>query len=123
MSNNPQKITIAERIDCSQYDTAELIVRVVGTVTTSYTGSSIKVVLVSDGFTPDDPSQDFFGDPIATASFSYTSNSPTFAAGTLQVQSATDLGSMLAVQVIGTPVTTAASLNGRLAIDLALKTN
>lgn len=118
-----QTITIAERIDCSQFDTADLIVRVVGDITTGTSPAQIDVVLVSDGFTPDDPSQDFFSDPIATVSFVYSGNQPAYAAGTLKIDSAADLGSMLAVQVIGTPATAADTLNGRLAIDLALKTN
>lgn len=116
-----QTFTIAERIDCSQYDTADLIVRVVGAIVTGTSPAKIEVVLVSDGFTPDDPSQDFFSDPLATVTFDYAANG--YPAGTLKIDSAVDLGSMVAVQVIGTPATGADTLSGRLAIDLALKTN
>ncbi len=116
-----QTITIAERIDASQFELAELVVRVVGAVTTGVSPAKIEVLLVSDGYTPDDPSRDFFGDALATVAFTYNANG--YAVGTLKIGSATDLGGMLAVQIKGTPAATTGSLNGRFAIDLVLKTN
>lgn len=112
-------ITIAERIDASQYTAADLVVRVVSDVTVTNGSSYIQVRLVSDGFTPDDPSQDFFSST-ALASADYTANA---SAGDLKVAAATDLGSMLAVQIAANAEGSAATLNGRFAIDLVLKTD
>lgn len=118
-NNDSQDITVGERIDCSQYDQVDVIVRV-HTAATIPTSATIKVVLYSDGFTADDPSQDFF-DEIDSVEL----NSTLKAAGTFVVETfSANLGSMLAVKVRGTMPSPATSLdlNARLSIDLALKT-
>lgn len=112
-----QDITVGERIDCSQYDQVDVMVRV-HTTATIPSGGTIEVVLYSDGFTTDDPSQDFFKEID-----SVTLDDTLTAAGTFVVDTfGSELGSMLAVQVRGTQPSPAATMNARLSIDLALKT-
>jgi len=115
-TEDTQTITIAERIDSSQYDELDLMVRV---HTAATIASAITVQVVSDGFTTDDPATEFFSTPIGSVELQ---GSP--AAGTLRVQNiASKLGAMVAVQVVGEQAVTPGTTTARLSIDLALKTS
>jgi len=112
-----QHITVAERIDVSQYARADLMVRVheaqlTGTVV-------ITVQLVSDGYTTDDPAKTFFSQPLgAGIVFDATDAVPP---GTFELETLTGgLGSLMAVQV--KVAQGAGDAMVRLSIDLALKT-
>ncbi|MCB9597275.1 MAG: hypothetical protein H6719_31410 [Sandaracinaceae bacterium] len=116
VSTGTETIVVAERIDASQYDTIDVIVRV-HTATTISTNGAIAVQVVSDGYTADDPSQDFFGSTIGNG----TTLSGTLAAGGMTVESlSASIGSMVAVRVVGTAGSGA--VTARLSIDLAMKT-
>lgn len=112
-----QDIVVGERIDCSQYDQVDVMVRVhtAGSIPAS---ASIAVVLLSDGFTTDDPSQDFFDEIGTVVLDSSLDDAGDFVVSTFS----SGLGSMLAVKVRGTAPSPASTLNARLSIDLVLKT-
>ena len=76
-----ESITVGERIDCSQYQHVDLIVRV-HTDASIASNCSIGVYVVSDGFTTDDPSQDFFSAPLGQSHVVFT-NTNVPPAGTL----------------------------------------
>ncbi|MCB9594326.1 MAG: hypothetical protein H6719_16465 [Sandaracinaceae bacterium] len=116
-------VTVAERIDCSQYQHADLLVRV-HTDATFASGCSMSVVVVSDGFTTDDPSQDFFSAALGQGGIIFNGSDPP-TAGTLEVATySSRLGAMLAVFVVGQQAGTAPappSIQARLSIDLTLR--
>jgi len=115
-SNDEQTITIAERLDASQFDELDLMVRV---HTAATIASAITVQVVSDGFTTDDPATEFFSDPIGSVSLNGNQN-----AGTLSISNiSSKLGAMVAVQVKGTQAGSPATNSARLSIDLAMKTS
>ncbi len=109
-------VTVGERIDVSQYDELDLIVRLhEGTLPTP---GVLTVRVVSDGFTPDDPSVDFFGAPVGDVTFDDEPTAPT-----LRVTSiSSGLGAMIAVQVVGTQAASPVTISARVSIDVALKT-
>ncbi len=117
LSTGNETVVIGERIDASQYDVMDVLVRV-HTATTISTNGAIAVQVVSDGFTNDDPSVDFFSDTLGQG---------TILSGTVPVGlnveslSASDgIGSMVAVRVVGTAG--AGAVTARLSIDLVMKT-
>lgn len=87
-----QYLTLEERIDCAPYDQADLTVRV---HTDATIPCYVKVHLVSDGFTQDDPSQDFFSSAVLTVTMTGNQTAPKYLVDTV-----TDgLGAMLAVRI------------------------
>lgn len=110
-----------ERIDCSGYETCDLIVRVHTDATISDSAASISIEVVPDGFTMDDPAQSFFADELDTP-VTFTGASPP-TAGNVQVRTYTSgLGAMLAVRVKGEQSNPAgAALTARISIELALR--
>ncbi len=110
-----QLITLDERIDCSPFDQADLTVRV---HTDATIPCFVKVHLVSDGFTHDDPSQDFFSDPVLTITLNGNQTAPKYV-----VDTHTDgLGSMLAVQIEAKQHgSTATAFTARLSVGLVLR--
>lgn len=118
-----QTIRVAERIDCSQYQALDLVVRV-HTDASIASGCSIGVYALSDGFTTDDPSQDFFTTLVpAGQTFIVFTNSSLPAAGHLAVATYTSaLGAMAGVAVVGAqPDPAGEALSARLSIDLVLR--
>jgi len=119
-----QEIIIAERIDASQFDQLDLCVRVHEDSLIPENGT-IQVFVLSDGFTTDDPSEDFYSDPLGQGiTFTGNSNGAGPLEGTFELENVTtDLGAMVAVRVKGTqPGTAGTNFTARLSIDLALKT-
>ncbi len=117
-SGQAQTQTVMERIDVGGADKIDLVVRVHETATISTSGN-ISVQLVADGFTADDPSQDFFSGVIGGQA-QVIFGAGAVAAGTLQVATVSaDVGSRVAVQVVGVGGSGDVAL--RLSIDLVLK--
>ena len=115
LSTGTETVVVAERIDASQYDTIDVIVRVHTDSTIS--SGSIAVQVVSDGYTTDDPSVDFFSDTIGQG----TTLSGSLSAGDMSVESLTSsdgIGAMVAVRVVGSA---GSGVTARLSIDLAMK--
>jgi len=112
-------VIVEERIDAAMYDIIDVCVRVHQDSTLS-TNGAIAVELVSDGYTPDDPSVEFFGDVLDSQNVVTLSGA--ISAGDYALQSITSgIGSMVAVRVKGTGGT--GSVQARLSIDLAMKTS
>jgi len=112
-----QHITVAERIDVSQYARVDLMVRVHDALMTDE--ASIGVEVVSDGFTTDDPARTFFSDPLGSGIGFNAADAPT--AGAFELETLTGgLGSLVAVRVFVKQGAGDAMV--RLSIDLALKT-
>ena len=110
-----------ERIDCSAYETVDLIVRV-HTDASVTPDSKLSIELVSDGYTADDPSQSFFSgvldsNPIVFAGADVPS------AGDIAIKTYTSgLGAMLAVRVKGEQSNSAGTdVTARISIELALR--
>jgi len=123
-NSGEEEILIAERIDASQYDQLDLMVRVHDNSAIP-SGGKIEVLVVSDGFTTDDPSEDFFSAALSNGvQFNGDGNGFGPTAGTFELDEITsDLGAMVAVRVKGTqPATAVTNFTARLSIDLALKT-
>ena len=114
-----QTVLVAERIDCSAYETVDLIVRV-HTDATMGAGSTISVEVVPDGFTSDDPAQPFYGGVLGNAPVTFIT-APS--AGDIEVKTYTSgLGAMLAVRVVGDQANNAGTdVTARLSIELALR--
>lgn len=110
-------IVVSERIDASQYDTIDLMVRV-HTATTISTNGAITVQLVSDGHTSDDPSVDFFSAVLGQGVV--LAGAEAVALHIESLGAADGIGSMVAVKVVGTAG--AGVVTARLSIDLAMKT-
>ncbi len=115
-----QTLVLLERIDCSAFQTADLIVRV-HTDASIDTDCFITVEVVPDGFTHDDPDQQFFAaelDPPVT----FSGASPP-SAGDVEVRTySSGLGAMLAVRIIAEqsdPV--GEDITARLSVDLVLR--
>ncbi|MCB9593987.1 MAG: hypothetical protein H6719_14735 [Sandaracinaceae bacterium] len=110
-----QTQTIEEHIDCSPYDQADLVVRV---HTDATIPCFVQVNLRSDGFTHDDPGQDFFSDVLGTITLTGDQTAPKYVTDTF-----TDgLGAMLAVQVVAKQHdSTATTFTARLSIGLVLR--
>lgn len=116
-----QSIRVAERIDCAPYKAVDLIVRV-HTDASIASGCSISVFVVSDGFTTDDPSQDFLSTTLGQGGITFSGGTPP-AAGEIEIISYTSrLGAMLAVLVIGVQDDPAGeACTARLSIELVLR--
>jgi hypothetical protein len=114
-----QQILLAERIDCSQYNYVDLIVRVHSGAVGP--GTKIEVRIASDGWTSDDPSAGFYKVLTgATVELNSTTagNPPVLLVGTATSQ----LGEMLTVVVVGTQhSTTPTTVTARISVDLVLK--
>lgn len=109
--------TLAGRIDASQFTQAELIVRTHAR-DIEQANAKLRVELVRDGYTDEDPAQPF----ISTSALTTIDIVPGTTPGTMQVSSVvTNLGSMLAVRVVGVADTSAGDLMADLSVDLVLK--
>lgn len=119
-ANDTSTVTVEERIDASQYDEVDLIVRVHQDATLASGAGHVKVQIVSDGYTTDDPSQDFFSEVLGSIKLQGA-----ITAGELELATVSSpLGAMVAVQVEGKqPATAVTTQNARLSIDLAFKTS
>ncbi|MBX3268610.1 MAG: hypothetical protein KF729_00015 [Sandaracinaceae bacterium] len=114
------QVVVAEGIDVTGFDLLDLLVRVHADAAIP-NGASIEVAVLSDGHTLDDPSRDFFTNPIGVVIFD--SNSVP-AAGTLRLERVDPpLGSMLAVRVKGSRDQTGGNIRARLSVDLVMKTS
>lgn len=115
-ANEDETVTVLERIDVSQYDALDLIVRLHSA--TLPTPGTLKVQVVSDGYTPDDPSQDFFSGALGGITFDDDPTAPTVRVNSISA----GLGAMIAVQVIGAQESTPVTISARVSIDVALRT-
>ena len=113
-----QTLTIARRVPSAQFTQLDLMVRVHEDVTL-VTNGTIVVNVVTDGFTEDDPTVDFFGAAIATVTLSGPLSAGDFTVWT----ATTKLGAMVAVQIVATQPGTAGTLHAKISIDLALKSS
>jgi hypothetical protein len=125
-NSSAQPQVVARAIPVAQWQEAVLLVRLHSNDGAAWTtGQSIKVDLLAEGYTDEDPDEDFvIATPLATVTFSGASagTSPTLSIARAEFGGGPgQFGAYLRVVVTGTQSTSAQALRGWLSVDLSLK--
>ena len=108
---------VVEHLDVSQWCEATLMVNVYTNNLDNFASNQIDVLVKADGYTTEDPSQEFTGATLATITINNGTGSNAYS---LQALSA-NFGPMVKVQVVGSRNASATNTNAELSIRLSLK--